>query len=956
MKNKIYIILAALFLWTLPGISFAQIGDLQAKMAGKTTLREIMTTVEEHLKTMPEGNERDRLEKHFARWANYRSMHLGPNGEFVNVSAKTMEALSNQPDAPLTTANGSWSFIGPDDAINNNPSAGLLGNGRVDRIAFHPTDPFTIYVGTPSGGLWRTINGGSTWTALSGFIPSLGISGIVVNHANPNTLYILTGDGDAFLSNGLVNLAGYLRLSVGVLVSYDAGVTWEKTGSLPILGDYVGYRLAQDPTDASTLIAATSAGLFRTVNSGVTWTLERSGKHFDVEFKPGSSTTVYASGPGSFAYSTNSGATWNSGATFNFPLCSGGRVELAVTPDAPNKVYLFAGPATNGETNFCGFYTSTNSGGSFTRLTNAPNVLGDESGVSGDQSIYDMGVTVKPSDDQKVLVAGMVTFKSTNGGSTFTNATTYWESGGNYIHPDVHDVAYNPLNGWLYAATDGGFYRSINDGTNWTNLMSGINTAQFYRMDDYDANQYCLLAGAQDNGVKYRSANSSTFSHIYCCDGADGCIDYTNQAQGYAVVNKTIKRFDNFTTTNPFNVASSAFFPNLELNTSNPDVLYFSYSDIKVYDLASGITNTFGAAPNRGAWALKTCASNSARVYAAGGTSYYDDFGELYITSNGGTTWSNISNNPGFPTLFPRISDIGVRPNASAQVYVTFSGYSSGVKVLSSSDAGLNWSNITYDLPNIPVWSIEVDASNNVYIGCDIGVYYKAVGATKWETFYNFLPNVPVTDLEINEDADQLMAATFGRGIWRTALHAVCPVDLVTGLNATGQYFRSASNSITMSGDVIGGIGTTAVLRAGNYIDLVPGFHADSDPGSKFLAYNGPCDAGIPPAFAPVMNLAYPAALGAYEMNMTRNKGTLEVITGTGGQKEVVVRLFDGGNARVLHAAPDGTFIGDVANFTNSKGQYTYPLNTADLTNGLYYLYLVVDNKVVHLQEVEIQR
>ncbi|HNY02927.1 MAG TPA: hypothetical protein PKG48_10090, partial [Bacteroidales bacterium] len=820
-------------------------------------------------------------------------------------------------------------------------------------------DPNTIYVGTPAGGLWRTTNGGTSWSAVSTFIPSLGISGIVVSWADPNTLYILTGDGDGTLpaNNGLVYLAGYLRLSAGVLVSHDAGVTWEETGQLAAT-DFVGYQLAQSPTNSNVLIAATSEGIYRTTNGGSTWVLERSGKHFDVAFKPGSGTTVYASGPGSFVYSTDSGNNWNTGATFDVALCAGGRVELAVTPDAPAKVYLFAGPATNGELNFCGFYVSTNSGVSFTRLTNSPNVLGDESGSSGDQSDYDMGVTVKPTDDLRVLVCGLVTYRSTNGGSSFSYATTYRESGGNYIHPDCHDVAYNPLNNYVYAATDGGFYRSTDDGVNWTNLMAGINTAQFYHIDDYDANSNAILGGCQDNGVKYRTTNTSNFSQVYCCDGADGAIDYTNQAVGYNVVNKGIKRYDDFTTTAPFTVTSSNFFPNLELNTSDPDIMYFSFSDIKKYVRSTNTITTIGSS-QRGAWALKTCPSNSSRIYAAGGTAYYSSTGSMYTSSDAGSTWSTISGNTGFPSSYPRISDIGVRPNNSPQVYATFSGYTAGIKVLYSADAGLNWTNISYDLPNIPIWSIEVDASNNVYIGCDIGVYYKANGATNWEPFYNFLPNVPVSDLEINESADQLLAGTFGRGIWKSSLRTTCPSDLITGVNATGQYFRSASNSISMSGQVLGGIGTSAVLRAGNYVDLMPGFRADSDPGNKFLAYNGPCDSGIPPAYGPVNNgfatdVVYPAELAQYPKTFTRNQATLEVIASSGKTRDVVLRLFADGNARILFATANGTYLRDVANLQGNKGKYHYPLDVSGLQHGVYFLYLVMNGQVMHLQEVEI--
>ena len=960
MKTMIVVFLAALLFWMQPFCSSAQdMSELKNRLTDKNTLEEIMTTVDDYLKAMPEGDQRNRLQKHFSRWAYYQSRHLGPNGEFVNISAKTLEAVSGLSDAPLTAANGSWGFVGPGNAILNNPSADVLGNGRVDRIAFHPTDPNIIYVGTPAGGLWRTTNGGTSWVPVSSYIPSLGISGIVVSYADPNTIYVLTGDGDSFITNGLVLQSGFLQLSAGVLVSHDAGATWQQTGQLSA-NEFVGHRLVQHPGNPNILLAATSDGLYRTINGGTTWVLENPGLHYDIEFKPGTPSTVYACGPGSFIYSTNSGDTWNSNTTFNEPLCTigffnGFRVELAVTAALPNKVYLLAAPATYDQTHFCGFYTSSNSGLSFTKICDSPNILGKEYGNEGDQSDYDMGVTVKPTDGQKVIVGGLVIFKSGDGGNSFSWATTYREGlmGLHYIHPDVHDVAYNPLNNYLYAATDGGFYRSVDDGASWTNLMSGINTAQFYNIDDYDANQYTILGGCQDNGVKYRTANSSTFSQVYCCDGGDGVIDYTDESKGYNVVNTSIKQFDDFTSFGPSTVTTDPnyFFPNLELNTSNPDILYYSYTDVRQYNRATGVLSGFSPASYNGCSALKTCPSNSQRVYAAGGDYRFGSTGGLFTTPNGGSGWSILSVNPGFPAFPPRIADIGVRPNNSLQVYATFSGYANGVKVIYSADGGNNWVNISYDLPNVPVWSIEVDAANNVYIGCDIGVYYHASGTTYWEPFYNFLPNVPVTDLEINEGADQLLAATFGRGIWKSPLHAACPVDLVTGF-AIGQYFRSASNSITCNGQVSGGAGTSAVLRAGNYVDLMPGFRADSDPGAKFLAYNGPCDSGVPPVFGPEQGPVFPSEISAIEKNMTRHDGTLEVLSEADGQKEVVVRLFTDGKARVLLAAPDGKFISDIAVFSNMKGNYTYPVNSADLNPGTYYLYLVVNDKVVHLQEI----
>ncbi len=611
MKRRIIYSLFAVLFWFFPLITHAQFDDLKVQLEGKETFSEITKTIEQYLATAPESEEKQKLEKHFARWAYYQSLHLGPNGEFVNVAKRTFEAVQDkQVSSPDNSANGNWSFIGPNSTILDNPGADILGNGRADRIAFHPTNASIIYVGTPAGGLWQTTNGGSNWTAVSSFIPSLGISGVVVDHTDPNTIYVLTGDGDGSSPNSLVGLAGYHQLSVGVLVSHDAGTTWEQTGQL-FNGDYVGYRLVQHPTNNQILLAATSEGIYRTTNGGDTWVRERAGKHFDIEFKPGDPTRVYASGLGEFVYSTNTGDTWLTNTTFDYALCVNKRVEIAVTQASGygHRVYLLAAPGYSGSNTFCGFYLSYDSGLSFTRQSNSPNVLGKEDGSGSDQSNYDMGLDVSPTNQNIVIVAGLVTFRSTNSGSTFTNATIYREGVGEYIHPDIHAVEYNDLNGYLYALGDGGIHRSTNNGVNYTDLFTGLNTAQFYGLADYDANQYALLAGCQDNGIKYKTANSSQFSHIYCCDGADVIINYNDVTQGYAVVNDYVARYTDFTGTSPSFFFQPGFFPEIEMNTSNPSIVYVGYSRIRKYTNGS-FTSYLGDATIKGWWALKTCPSN----------------------------------------------------------------------------------------------------------------------------------------------------------------------------------------------------------------------------------------------------------------------------------------------------------------------------------------------------------
>jgi len=123
--------MAGLLLWILPVSSYGQFEDLKRQLENKNTLAEITATVEQFLLTLPESYEKERFTKHFNRWAYYWSLHLGPNGEFVHIGKKTLEALTSRTDAPLTSANGSWSFVGPSSSTLNNPDADINGIGRI---------------------------------------------------------------------------------------------------------------------------------------------------------------------------------------------------------------------------------------------------------------------------------------------------------------------------------------------------------------------------------------------------------------------------------------------------------------------------------------------------------------------------------------------------------------------------------------------------------------------------------------------------------------------------------------------------------------------------------------------------------------------------------------------------------------------------------------------------------
>jgi hypothetical protein len=247
-----------------------------------------------------------------------------------------------------------------------------------------------------------------------------------------------------------------------------------------------------------------------------------------------------------------------------------------------------------------------------------------------------------------------------------------------------------------------------------------------------------------------------------------------------------------------------------------------------------------------GSSAMAVGTSYTGRLYAASGTSIWrsDDYA---------VTWTSIS--AGLPGL--SITGIAVNPDVSMNVFVTVGSYTAGQKVYASTNGGANWTNISGTLPNLIVNCIAFEDNNGspdgaLYIGTDIGVYYRNATIGDWLTFSNGLPSVPVFDLEINKPAGLIRAGTYGRGLWDSYLYSTCPSgwSLTVGNdpsnpNYTGYQYYESSNWITSSRTVTGGIGTDVTYKAANSVTLTTGFHALEN--NLFKAILGPCQALSPP-------------------------------------------------------------------------------------------------------------
>ena len=700
--------------------------------------------------------------KQFKRWENFIEQRVFPDGvqypELLLEEYNKLQAQNNQFNMLPPNV---WNQVGPSN-VPLESSGRKRGIGRVNTIAFHPTDANTIYVGAPAGGFWKSVNGGQTWQTSTDFLTNLGVSDIAIHPTSPDTIYVITGDRD-----------GGDTYSYGLLKSYDGGDSWQMTGlSFNVTQYYKGNRILIDQNNPNILIVATSNGIYRSVDGGNTFVNTFSISITSMEFHPTNSNIIYGGSKGSTSVykSSDNGITWNQSGSGLPSQSDVVRACVGVTADNPSVVYALFGGNNNG---FYGVYKSSDEGQSWVQQANSPNLLGwSTTGSDSDgQAWYDLAFEISPQDENTLFVGGVNCWKSTDGGQNW-NINTHWYGGGaNYMHADEHMLKYNPLNNLVYSANDGGLYYSTDNGNNWTDISDGLQITQFYSLGVSQTVQDKVITGSQDNGTFLK--NASVWDAVIGGDGMECIIDYTNSnimygALYYGDIRKSTNGGNSFSSIGPSN--NGAWETPYELDRNNPQIIYIGYDELhKTTDGGNSwniITNnqTNGGKIDE----IGISKSNSSVIY-------FSDGANIFRTTDGGGSWTSINNNLPYKT----ISYIIVHPNDANKVWVTLSGYTAGEKVYKTSDGGNTWVNISGTLPNIPANCIVLDENSNnenLYIGTDLGVFITDSSLMDWNMFNNnSLPNVIVNELEIQYQSNKLIAATFGRGLWDIDLQITSP-------------------------------------------------------------------------------------------------------------------------------------------------------------------------------------
>lgn len=687
----------------------------------------------------------------------------------------------------------------------------LLGpavtSGRVVGFAVHPKARHQFFAAAASGGVWKTINGGISWTPVFDNEGSYSIGVVVLDPKNPNVVWVGTGENNSQRSVGYGD---------GVYRSDDGGRSWKNMGLKS--SEHIG-KILIDPRNSDIVYVAAQGplwgpggdrGLFRTTDGGKTWkkilSISENTGVTDIVQDPRNPNLLIAAayqrrrhvwtlingGPESALYrSTDAGETWSK-LTAGLPSTPLGRIGLAMAPSDPDMIYAIV-ESIDGRG---GIFRSTDKGVTWERRNDFDQ-----------QAQYYAHIVVDPKNSERLFAMSVYIRVSDDGGKTLRRL------GERFKHVDSHTIWIDPNDTDYYrVGCDGGIYESFDRGANWR-MHSNLPITQFYDVAVDNAGPfYHVYGGTQDNftlggPARTRSVHGITNADWFVTQDGDGFqsrVDPTDPNTVYSEAQYgMLVRFDRRTGQRMgIQPQSGKGEPPLRWNWDSP-LIISPHAPARLYFAANKLFrsddrgNTWRAVsgdltqqidrnqlPVMGKiWSVDAVAKNLSTSFYGNcvalsespkreGVLYVGtDDGLIQVTENGGTSWHKLSKFPGVPARTYVCRLLASQHDANT-VYASFDNHKNAdfaPYLLKSADMGKSWTSLRGDLPaNGPVLAIAEDHVNPelMFVGTEFGLYFSNSGGKSWTRLKGAFPTIAVRDLTIQKQENDLVVGTFGRGIY----------------------------------------------------------------------------------------------------------------------------------------------------------------------------------------------
>jgi hypothetical protein len=713
--------------------------------------------------------------KPYQRWKNANEYKYFPSGDRSKTDPFFPENAYNSflennpqskyntnlvaPGAPPSPYNNGWRELGPFslDSITGHYAAGL---GRIEDHYVNPTNANIMYVGSRSGGFWRTTDGGNNWQVTTDFLVASGVNAIAVSPTNSDSVLINVRNSRNGNSHGLYR-------------SVDGGLTWTQSNFNPInLGNgglgssWQINKVKYHPRVANLVFITASDGLYRSTDNLETWTKITSGSISEIEFHPTNNNVVYIydyyywnPNKNVVLRSVDQGISFNPSSTV-VGNNDNGSVHFSVSTECSDCLYWASDN---------GIWKSIDNGINFTFLSNPSESCG--------------GFAVNDLDTTKMIYGYVDIDRSTDGGKTFTDAT-FWALGNtngtggtnqsrfqtatNYVHADLHPA--KCVNGVFYVGTDGLFAKSVDNGANWIVIGQGLAVRENYKLGASQSNHHRSISGSQDNGTSIK--HKDTWIEFNGGDGMECLIHPLNDdwfLGSYQYGSRYLSKnggqnIIGITPSGQGGSGNGAWEAPIAYDPNNQMTLYnFSHYIYKSEDFGTSWDSISAPTTFTGTIGHAAIAEiNSNIIIIASGDN-------IEKSINGGATFIDIKGT--LPSS--SIQDIAFDPNDDNTIIVVYASYqNNSEKVYRSTDGGNTWNNITFNLGNMPIRSVVIDHLNasNIYLGAEIGIFTMPMNATTWVLYNPNLPNCTVEELEVVNGSNTLKGATWGRGMWEYTL------------------------------------------------------------------------------------------------------------------------------------------------------------------------------------------